>query len=161
MTAKARKEWIVTSTEMGVLLGVTKQRIGQLVKDGMPRHAPGKYNAPECIAWKFQQSEERMKSSNLEKHKIKEITARTHKLNLDASIKKGSLIRYEDAKRLVLSNGVYVVNELQAIPGRIQTTNDIKILITNECRESAKRIADNAGEQAKSLKDCGKFIGDT
>lgn len=161
MTAKARTKWIVSSTELGILLGVTKQRVGQLVKDGMPRHAHGQYDAPDCIAWKFEQSETRMKSSVLEKHKIKEISARTYKLNLDAAIKKGNLTRFEDAKRLIDTFGVFVVNELQALPGRVQATNDIKIIITNECRETAQRIANYSGEQGKSLKDCGKFIEDT
>ena len=42
---------LVEITQLTAALNITKERIGQLVKEGMPKEARGKYDLGKCMLW--------------------------------------------------------------------------------------------------------------
>jgi len=146
----------VGANDLAELFDVTPQRIGQLVKEGMPKVGHGKYDLRECIRWRIDKSEMQARAgSELEKHKIKEIIARTKRTNVDIAIKQSKLILYEDAKQLLESLASQVVAEINQIASRVQTDNQNKQLIIDESKNTQRRIAQYASQQAELLQDMG------
>ncbi len=103
------------------ILGVTRARIRQLTKDGMPKSARNSYPMIACIRWYIEWWKKRatMSDTVLARHKRRLLKAQADSAVLDAKMKKGEMLLAEDVKKDAFNFGRRVRDAMLSIPDRL------------------------------------------
>jgi phage terminase Nu1 subunit (DNA packaging protein) len=147
-------KWVVSTSELSEILGLTDRRIQQLVKNEIiSRVGRGKFHLPtvigEYIGWIKSQSTESDEELDLKKEKTLLTRANRQKIELELQIMRGELHRSEDVRRVMNDMlGAFRARCL-AIPSkaapRILAQTDLAVIqdaIKKEVYEALTELAD-------------------
>lgn len=119
----------VNAEELAAFFGLTKQRVHQLVAEGMQRELRGKYDRDKCTRWyiHFLQHALEKKAIPLEGGELaSEQHERVRKLRLDADMKeialareRGQLVAIEDVEKKMTDLVLTTKARIMAVPARL------------------------------------------
>jgi phage terminase Nu1 subunit (DNA packaging protein) len=141
------------------LFGITRQRIHQLVKEGMPKENRGSYDLLKCIRWYV-----RFLTAAIEKkeipvgdvyvgereERIRNIRADADLKELDLAQKRSQLVAIQDAERVFADLRLTTTAHLMAIPPRLAPElvgETSRVMIQAKLDKACKEVL---GYQAKS-----------
>ena len=150
---KARTEFIVTTAEMATILGVTSVRVGEYVREGMPKKSRGQFNVAECVQWRIARHDERVRDKPLDRAKLRESDARTTKHNLEIEHLRGRLIDTNAAAMVIQETAAAAADELENVAGRLIAAPEIKEKVLHECRAARTRLSKRVGDILKSVRN--------
>ena|ERR1700730_6365095 len=123
------KATIVTVESFAKTLGLTKSRIHQLVQEGMPRAARGKYNERACLIWyaKFMQKVVKNKLADvgggefigLNDQRVRGMRADAELKEINLAMLRGQTANLADVRRMLSDLVLMTKARLLAIPGRL------------------------------------------
>ena len=155
----------VTRPVIAQLLDVSQGRIDQLVMEGMPKAARGKYEPLACVNWFIEFWRERATGTDasLDDIRKKLIVSQTEKNELDNAARKGELLPANDVTMAVQQIAVICSTRMDGLgarlavdlasesdPARIETlvrkeTRDIRRSIAQEIERLAAGIDEEPG----------------
>jgi phage terminase Nu1 subunit (DNA packaging protein) len=144
----------VSARALAAILDLSPARIGQLVAEGLPREAPGKYKILECVTWYFKYLHKLFKNKGVNVI-ASEFPERARLLRADAELKElelakksGTMVSIEDVERewsaLVLSTKARVLAiPPRAAPELVGETSRLMIQAKLErfCKEALSALA--------------------
>lgn len=135
---------------MGAVLGVSSRRIHQLVKEGMPKTARGKYYIPAAVQWYI--THKLMKAGadkTLDEQRKELIFEQTVKTRIDNEVSRRDLVPMSEVQTVFGTAQVTLASQLDAFPRRMAIVlagthdeNEIENLLFTECREIRRSYAD-------------------
>lgn len=123
------KPAIVNAEKLAVFVNLTKQRVHQLVAEGLPRKLRGKYDLDECARWyiRYLQAAIEKKAIPMDGNElVSEQTQRIRKMRLDADLKeidlaraRGQLVSIEDAEKEMTDLVLTTKARIMSVPARL------------------------------------------
>ena len=106
---------------MAHIFGVTKARIRQLVKEGMPKTARNKYPLVGCVRWyvAYWKTKADYSDTTINKHQRRLIQARADKAEMEVKIKRGDLVHADQVKNRAIKSGVMIRTLLESIGNKV------------------------------------------
>lgn len=133
------------------VFGVTKARVRQLVKDGMPKSGRNRYPLVACVRWYISWWKNRAEITDrqVEKHQRRLIQAKADKAEMEVKIKRGELVHSEQVKNSALKTGVMIRTLLETIGNKVapvlvdlDTPAAIADVINREIKQVLSKLAD-------------------
>jgi len=126
---KPEKPRIVNAVALAELLNLTKQRVHQLVAEGLPRELRGKYDLDKAVRWyvRYLQAAIEKKAIPLEGDElVSEQRERVRKMRLDADLKeielareRGELVAIADVEKEIADLVLATKARIMAVPARL------------------------------------------
>ena len=113
---------VIGTQQVADLLGLSRERITQLVKKGMPKQARGKFDAAECVQWYIRfrlEGVEKPASTDVNEARKKLYDAQVVKTELETSRIKRETIPADEHMIDMSQLGVMFSSGLDAIGGRL------------------------------------------
>lgn len=143
---------IVGTQQIADLIGVTRGRIGQLVKEGFPKSERGKFDAAQCVHWYIAfkiKGHEKPASSDVNEARKKLYDAQVVKTELETSRIKRETIPADEHMIDMNQLAVMFSSGLDALEGRLPGVllgvNDSGVMsevIRTEANEIRNNVAD-------------------
>lgn len=151
---------LVKSAEMAEILDVTPQRIGQLVKKGMPKFSRGQYDAAACVQWYI----ERLRAvgsddpEKLKLERLKLYQSQRVKTDLENARTRREVIDADEVAIALNELAAIYASQLDAIGGRLANElsgmTDPGIILdklTDEARAIRAAVANKIDALANTL----------
>ncbi len=149
-------KWIVGTNELCEVLDVTRRRLTDYVKEGMPKLGRGKFDLPSVIRWRITRAENvanaQVKHFN-EKQELQQTNVEIRKIELAQM--RGELIDQNLVAPFINELGSLVATQFDSIGQRccneligVTDADVIQEKINNECRSARETIAEFIREQS-------------
>lgn len=141
----------VNNDQLAWILGVTRQRITQLVGDGLPKIDRGIYPLDGAVQWvvAYWKQKNKNNAANMDAHRKRLLTAQAEKAEIDNQLRKRELIPVEVIASTLNQVGTTIASQLDALAPRLasELTNQsetayVKKTISDETRQIRIAIAD-------------------
>ena len=159
MTDEKAEPRTVKVDQVAEALAISDRRVQQLVKEGMPQVARGKYELDACMRWyiRFLQKALEQRSSvdgeqvsNLTSERIRAARAQTSRFELENARIRGEVVPVKYMAEILFKLSAELASRLESIPGRVQTQLKTVIddpgatrqLLQKECRTVRNACAD-------------------
>lgn len=138
---------------IAAILNVSKSRIRQLVRDGLPKSGRNAYPMIACIRWYINYWKKKAVSGedDLLKHKKRLLIAQAEKAQIEVKEKKQILIHIDDVTKQSARNMLTIRNRFLAMPPRLaqmlETTSTYAerlTMIDKEVKTALESLADGS-----------------
>ncbi len=123
------KPAIVNAEKLAVFVNLTKQRVHQLVAEGLPRKLRGKYDLDECAQWyiRYLQAAIEKKAIPLDgdelvseqQEKVRNMRATADLKEIDLARQRGQLVSIEDAEKEMTDLILTGKARIMSVPARL------------------------------------------
>lgn len=141
----------VNNEQLAWILGVTRQRVTQLKKDGLPMIARGTYPLDGAVQWvvKYWKQKNLNAGQAMDSHRKRLLTAQALKAEIDNDVRLKQLIPSDIIASTLNQVGTILASQLDGLAPRLasELTNQtetayVKKLISDETRQLRISIAD-------------------
>jgi len=160
-----QQKFVVGTQEIMIIVGLSKQRITQLVAEGMPKQGVNQFYLPDSIQWLIGSKVERQQENlDITQQRTQLFKAQTEKHEIDNRIRKGELIEIEDFQRIVFDLANLVSQQIDAVEPRIskalplEARKDFRIELKS-IRESIANAVENFANTIDSIEDSEAATG--
>ncbi|MCA9675773.1 MAG: hypothetical protein KC464_12100 [Myxococcales bacterium] len=162
---------VVTTGELATVLGLTDRQIRNLVAEGMPQRARGRFDLPAAVQWYVDQWRDRSDRSNgrLDSEERRALlAAQTRRAELEAAQLAGELEPRATAATVLMRVAALVADRLGAMPARrapmlvgLDDVNAAALVLEEEVAEIRAALASELDEYATELAAAGTTAGGT
>lgn len=126
---------------IGFVFGVTKSRVRQLTKEGMPKAGQNRYNLIDCIRWYagFLKDKGHAPDAETKRQRARLLKARADKAILEVKEKEAGLIDMEEVKAVWANHIVAAKTKLLSMPSKLAPVLS-EIEDPAEIQEEIKRL---------------------
>ena len=144
-------------SDLADLFQVSIQRIGQHVREGLPRQPDGSFDLREVADWfKRRWQTTARADSPLATARIRETEARTARLHHELAHLKSQLIYRSDAEDLLTWVNEQVSAELSVVASRFTADQKLHAAVSLECKSLCARLEVRRQETLRALRLCGR-----
>lgn len=155
----------VGTGQLADALGVTPRRVQQLVHEGMPQLARGRYHLPECMRWYLEREKSAAGSTSAEDAETREKLARAEWHELRTARLRGQLLAATDVERTwnaaVSAVSAKLDNLAATIPPRVLGQTDaaevqrVVVRLVEDCKSALRDLSmdDDDGDEAEDVDD--------
>ena len=158
------KPFICRTKDLAHILGVSDAEVHYYVKQGMPKHAYGKYSIPDTVQWCLERFKQKVGGPDLEKARQELYETQTQKHQLEIAERRHQLVEYDEAAGVLYEVSQIIIASMDGLAPRLggvlaDMDNPAKIehIIEDEiraCREQAsKRISKFAARHGNGSSD--------
>ncbi|MGA3295263.1 MAG: hypothetical protein ABSE45_14945 [Candidatus Acidiferrales bacterium] len=125
----ATKPAIVNAEKLAAFFNLTKQRVHQLVAEGLPRELRGKYDREKCAQWyiRYLQAAIEKKAIPLEpgafateqQEKVRNMRAAADLKEIDLAQRRGQLVAIDDVEREMTDLVLTTKARIMSVPARL------------------------------------------
>ena len=144
----------VSAEQLGHILGVTRQMICKYVKQGMPKHARGKYDIAVCVQWVIERfkanRDDKNDNSELCLERLKLYQSQRIKTDLENEKTRREVLPVEEVAETFNAMAAEVAIRLDAVGGRLASVlaglknpAEVQAVLLSEMREIRSSIVDS------------------
>ncbi len=133
------------------VFGVTKSRIRQLSKEGMPKAGRNRYPLIACVQWYigFWKNKADYSDTVINKHQRRLVQAKADKAEMEVKVMRGELVHANQVKNDALKIGTMVRTSLEGIGNKVapiladmNTAPEVASVINKEVNAILRKLAD-------------------
>lgn len=168
-TGDAPPGLVVTTAELATVLGLTDRQIRNLVGEGMPQRARGRFDLPAAVQWYVDQWRDRSDRSNgrLDSEERRALlAAQTRRAELEAAQLAGELEPRATAATVLMRVAALVADRLSAMPARrapmlvgLDDVDAAALVLEEEIAEIRAALASELDEYADAIETDGAAAG--
>ncbi len=152
----------VNTKQLTMIMGISHQRLNQLVRDGLPRSTDKLYVLADAIQWMLHmlKTTKTRGEDKITEQRIRKLTSETERLDMDNAQRRQDLIHKDDVLSTLETVAMILISRLEALAPRLASQLSIESdpqiitsLIDYETREIRTDIADKLCSLADYRKD--------